>query len=549
MIEHKPTPDFIDGMKIISEISSGGHAIVYKAWDSLLETYYAIKVMRPDADSADRFLTEAKVLAQIKHPNVPNVFSFGKIDGSPFIRMEYIDGEDLDSIIQKRQKIPLIAALSIIIQCARALQYAHKFAYEIYGEKRKGIIHRDIKPGNILVGLDGVVKIVDFGIVKVENLSMHATGNAIIGTPYYMSPEQLDPPDSGEPLDHRSDIYSLGCVLFECLTGECQFDADTLTMVYQRKKISMYSESKIKEFPKSLRKIIKTATAADRVARYADIDKMIAEMEILIKHANAGKPEVETKKYLEGEGSGKGDIKSISRRLIKDWVLIVPLIIVFIAVGFLIYRSEQRKKINIADSSSRGENQVSKPIPKSDLSAGKASEIVPVQTNKRHTIFKKTINNLSKSVPLSAFDLFHAGRYSEVVQTLSDKNPRDLSDSLFLALCGSVIVQNPEKAAELLFSRSIHDGYLEYLRGRYYCEKGNFEIARNTLLKAFTIPSIIACDEPALYYLVKSSAGLYREKPNIGNREFYTGQLKEYIDKYCDKTNESDHCRVVQNMQ
>ena len=112
MTEHKPTPDVIDGMKIISEISSGGNAIVYKAWDSLLETYYAIKVMRPDAeDSADRFLTEAKVLAQIKHPNVPNVFSFGKIDGSPFIRMEYIDGEDLESIIQKRQKIPLIAAL------------------------------------------------------------------------------------------------------------------------------------------------------------------------------------------------------------------------------------------------------------------------------------------------------------------------------------------------------------------------------------------------------------------------------------------------------
>ena len=162
---------------------------------------------------------------------------------------------------------------------------------------------------------------------------------------------------------------------------------------------------------------------------------------------------------------------------------------------------------------------------------------------------KKNNNNIPKSVPLSVFDLFQEGRYGEVIQTLSGKNPRDLSDSLFLALCGSVIVQNPEKAEELLFTRSIHDGYLEYLRGRFYCEKGNWEIARNTLLKSFTIPSIIACDEPALYYLVKSSQGLFEEKPNISNRDFYTRQTKEYIEKYCDKRNESDHCRFVNEMK
>jgi hypothetical protein len=143
--------------------------------------------------------------------------------------------------------------------------------------------------------------------------------------------------------------------------------------------------------------------------------------------------------------------------------------------------------------------------------------------------------------------MFQKGRYQDVVALLAGKKNNELSDSMFLILCGSLIIVEPSKLGEYLFSRTIRDGYHHYLRGRFYYLNGKWEQARTCFLKALTIRTIIPCDESTLYFLVNSAFNLYQRTPNISNREFFEGQKNEYLVKYCEKS-ENTNCMVVQNL-
>jgi serine/threonine protein kinase len=232
----KPTPksgdpligaDVIGQYVIRSQIGKGGMGAVYLADQRSVGRQAVIKVLHPrlsrDADTQKRFETEARAASQLTHSNIVTIYNYGAMaDGTLFLAMEYLDGQTLAQATAKRP-LALQRAVHIASQIAGALGEAH----------RRGVIHRDVKPTNVmLVERDGqtdFVKVLDFGIARVDGQRMTETGD-ISGTPVYMSPEQI----GGKPLDGRSDLYSLGCLMFELVTGDVPFDGgNTLGIAYK----------------------------------------------------------------------------------------------------------------------------------------------------------------------------------------------------------------------------------------------------------------------------------------------------------------------------
>jgi serine/threonine protein kinase len=203
-------PKFPD-LEIIELIGRGGMGAVYRARQKSLERMVALKILPPEVghnvDFTERFAREAQAMARLHHPHIVTIFDFGQRDGVFFFFMEYVDGCSLRQLMEGGKFTPP-EALAIVPQICEALQYAHN----------KGVVHRDIKPDNILMDRDGEVKIADFGLAKLVGLgAARSTGEAVMGTPKYMAPEQISHPDE---VDHRADIYALGVMFYQMLTGE-----------------------------------------------------------------------------------------------------------------------------------------------------------------------------------------------------------------------------------------------------------------------------------------------------------------------------------------
>ena len=203
--------------EILEILGEGGMAFVYKARDMQLERFVAIKTLKPNYVNqetfVDRFKREAKTAANLNHPNIVQIFDWG-IEDEPYFVMEYIEGNTLTSIIAKNRTISLSDILFIGAQVSSGLHAAHQ----------KGLVHRDIKPGNIMITPDGKVKVTDFGIVSLQNEESDITKTgSILGTASYISPEQA----RGKPVSIESDLYSLGTVLYELITGKAPFSGDS----------------------------------------------------------------------------------------------------------------------------------------------------------------------------------------------------------------------------------------------------------------------------------------------------------------------------------
>jgi len=199
---------------------------VYHAFDPLMDRDVALKVLHPRLAARpafrDRFVREAQSAGRLRHPNIVTIYELGEADGIPYIAMEYLEGRDLHRIIRERAPLSLRERLDIIVQACEALGYAHA----------QGIVHRDIKPSNIRVLDDGRVKIMDFGIAKVESKHLYTKTGFLIGTPRYMAPERIRGPR--EKVDGRADIFSLGVVMYELLFYRHPFEAEDLsTLLYK----------------------------------------------------------------------------------------------------------------------------------------------------------------------------------------------------------------------------------------------------------------------------------------------------------------------------
>lgn len=258
-----------DRYEILEQIGNGGMSDVYKAKCHKLNRYVAIKVLKPefsqDTSFVSKFRVEAQSAAGLSHPNVVNVYDVGEENGIHYIVMELVEGITLKKYIEKRGKLPYKEAVSIAIQVANGMEAAHKHH----------IVHRDIKPQNIIISKEGKVKVTDFGIAKAATSST-INSSAAMGSVHYMSPEQA----RGGYSDERSDIYSFGITLYEMLTGKVPFDGDTTVAVaVQHIQDAIPAPSEIAEdVPLSVDKIVLKCTQKKTERRYQDAAELIADL-------------------------------------------------------------------------------------------------------------------------------------------------------------------------------------------------------------------------------------------------------------------------------
>ena len=262
-------------------VGTGGMSSVYRAHDQLLERDVALKVLHEqftaDGDYVERFRREARSVAQLSHPNIVTVIDRGEQDGRQFIVFEYIDGENLKSLVEREGPLPVRRAVELALQIARALGFAHEH----------GLVHRDVKPQNVLLNGDGRAKVTDFGIAR--SLDVHGgltqTGT-VLGTSDYIAPEQA----RGAKVDAQSDIYSLGAMLYELLTGEVPFPGDNFVAVAMRhiNEPAPSVRARRPDVSPRLDAAIRRAMAKDPRERFGSMDELCTELAAAIGPESAG---------------------------------------------------------------------------------------------------------------------------------------------------------------------------------------------------------------------------------------------------------------------
>ncbi len=266
------TPRKIGKYDIVAPLGKGAMGVVYKGFDPMIRRYVALKTINlgfagpTDDDIVQRFHREAQAAGNLNHPNVVGIYEYGEDAGRAFIAMEYVEGRALADLLKEKHPFSLAEIQTIVTGVLAALEYSH----------RMGVIHRDVKPGNIMIDGTGTVKVMDFGIARIESSELTRTGT-ILGTPGYMSPEQL----LGETVDLRSDLYSAGVVLYEMLTGERAFTGSSFaSVIYKVVHTELAPPSGLKPtVPGSLDALVAKACAKPVTSRFQTAAEFSAALE------------------------------------------------------------------------------------------------------------------------------------------------------------------------------------------------------------------------------------------------------------------------------
>ncbi len=268
--------------RLEARIGAGGMSTVYRATDETLQRQVAIKLMNreiaSDSDQLERFRREARAVAQLSHPHIVGVIDYGEDDSRPYIVFEYVEGETLKERIRRSGRLPITEAVAYAIEIARALGTAHA----------RHIVHRDVKPQNVLIDEEGSAKVTDFGIARTLDEEGLTADGRVLGTTDYVSPEQA----LGRPVTGQSDLYSLGIVLYEMLTGEVPFKGENQVAVAMKHVREQLPDVQYKrpEVSAAVASVVETATAKRVEDRYADDAELIADLEdvLAIETARAG---------------------------------------------------------------------------------------------------------------------------------------------------------------------------------------------------------------------------------------------------------------------
>jgi serine/threonine-protein kinase len=268
--------------RLDAQIGAGGMSTVYRAFDQTLERPVAIKLMHreiaSDSDQLERFRREARAVAQLNHPHIVGVIDAGEDEGRPYIVFEYVEGETLKDRIRRMGRLPIDEAIAYAIEIARALGYAHS----------RNIVHRDVKPQNVLIDLEGSAKVTDFGIARSLDQEGLTADGRVLGTTDYVSPEQA----LGHAVTGQTDIYSLGVVLFEMLTGSVPFQGEnqvSVAMKHVREDLPDL-QSRRREASATLAAVLDRMTDKDLGRRYPEVPTLVADLEeaLAIETARAG---------------------------------------------------------------------------------------------------------------------------------------------------------------------------------------------------------------------------------------------------------------------
>lgn len=451
--------------ELIEKIGDGGMAVVYKAKDRLLNRYVAVKILRPeftrDAQFIDSFRKESQAAAGLQHPNIVNVYDVGKEGNIYFIVMELIDGRPLSDIIEENGPLDYRNVIEIGKQVAAALSLAHK----------NHIIHRDVKPHNIMITKDGVAKLADFGIAKAISSSTIVNkddGGQVMGSVHYFSPEQA----RGKYVDEKSDVYSLGIVLYEMLTGEVPFDGENpveIALMHINEDIKPPSQI-IDNVPPALEKIILKATDKYQTNRYENAEVMFEDLNnvdflskkigdnILMEGADRRKKPVkindENEEKLNAIISDKGGKKSSKNKSKSSnekskfkkalpWIIaLIALIIVGAVGGYFLsskFLDDDNKKIEVPSLKGMTYDEASDELDSLNLKIEKGDEVYSAEIEKGKIVSQSPIAKTKVKKGSKVKVNISKGKKAGLVPDLMGKTYNDADISAILSQYGFVL--------------------------------------------------------------------------------------------------------------
>jgi eukaryotic-like serine/threonine-protein kinase len=299
-------PERIGKYKILGILGMGGMGVIYRAEQEMINRIVALKVLSPqysqDKESSIRFETEAKAVSMLQHQNIVQLYEYGEEGGSRYFTMQFIDGDSLASRIEQKKFMPVEKIIDYAKQICRGLRYAHGM----------NVIHRDIKPGNVLIDKSEVVRVTDFGIAKVVSQHSITLTGITVGTPEYMSPEQAE----GIDLTGSTDIYSLGIVIYEMLTRSPPFLANNPVAVAYKQVHELPVPPSVKrpDCPKRLELIVLKCLKKDPRERYQHVDDLLRDLDTVDIDERAERPTVTLKTTAKREAAKDKD----SERRITD---------------------------------------------------------------------------------------------------------------------------------------------------------------------------------------------------------------------------------------
>jgi serine/threonine protein kinase len=545
--------------RIIELLAEGGMANVYKVWHEDLEIVRAIKILKPgfNDESKERLRTEAKISAHLHHPNIVEMYGvhFWN-DTVPYLEMEFIDGMSLKQLLDRERRLPFTVAMSVIRFVCSALHYAHNQIFTLYGKSYEGIVHRDLKPANILLTRDGVPKLADFGIAKPMDLSLHTVGQKVMGTFTYLSPEQLN----GEPLDRRSDIYSLGAVLYECITGEKAFPQKTLADLIREKLKNQYRRIDTMgiAIPKKLEQIIDKSMQINREKRYNDAEEFGNELSDALKKATDESPERILSSHLAGHVDT--DIPAPKKKHpLLPTILFGSLFLAFVIVCAVLLADAlkaKRTRSQVTPAASALPDSTVHGISAARPSPEKPPEerTQPVREKKEATLSAGGSAAAIKKDQVNPFDAglaaYRAQRFREAVPFLENSLQKRLNDSL--RQCATVCllesylsINNLAGAKRIVETERINDGYYFLLAGKAFHKLGQLSPAIDMLNKAQTTPSVYKKDlrKEATYLWARALEETYTAKPNSENKRSALRAWQLFLNMFCSGADHLGLCR------
>ncbi len=351
---------FVGRYQITEELGKGGMGRVYKAYDTEIGDYVALKVLKPeiavDEGIVERFRNELKLARRISHRNICRMFDLGRTENTTYIAMEFVSGEDLKTLLRRVGQLPAKRTVAVALQVCEGLAEAH----------RLDVIHRDLKPQNIMVDREGNARIMDFGIARSLQGKGVTEAGVILGTPDYMSPEQLE----GKEADQRSDIYALGAVLFEMVTGDPPFEGETPLVVATKHKTERprNPQETNPQVPDSLARLILRCLEKAKEARYQSAEDVLADLR-----------EIE-RDLPKTRGATAAVTKAYPRGLRKRWPLVLgaAAILALAAIGYvLVGRSGRTSGIPASSATSTYSNSLAV-LPFEDLSQAQDQAVLSI---------------------------------------------------------------------------------------------------------------------------------------------------------------------------
>jgi serine/threonine protein kinase len=546
-------------------------ANVYKVWHEELEIVRAIKILKPgfNEESKQRLQTEAKISAHLHHPNIVEIFGVDFWNNTvPYLEMEFIDGFSLKDLLKHKKQLHFTFALSIGYFVCNALHYAHNQVFTLYGKPYHGVVHRDIKPANIMLARNGIIKLADFGIAKPSDISLHTVGQKVMGTFTYLSPEQLN----GESLDCRCDIYSLGAVLYEIITGAKAFPQKTMAELVQKKMLNNYRplSSFDVDMPKHLCSMIDKSMELNREKRYANASEFSADLLSLLQKITQKTPDFIVSEYIKNPD--KVPALQLKKKINYPLVAIIAgcVAVVLAFTAMLISPDLERSVENIfvkKNAASSGFDQRAReerPLPeKPALAHSEQSAVQAVSDTLAalREVPEQATPGADENKPKNAAMPSGSFAANKALKTVRENRRKDAAHSPETGSteeAGDSTKNNPVisllerylangdtgRARRIAESHFVNDGYFYYLCGKIYFLTGDFNRAIDLLGKAQTTPSRFqpATKEEATYLWAKSLDEVYKLKPNSENKRACFRAWRQFSKAFCDEPADERSC-------